>query len=137
MDRYLIPLLFVFTLATDAQQVSSDCQAAQHTMGDLQALRITVEAYYKDHNRYPEASSIEQLAPLASPVYIRDMPLKDGWGNAYLYRSFADGKAYILASPGSDGAFDESTWASKGPRWAKDDAIIRSGQQPKMWEGCK
>jgi hypothetical protein len=137
MHRYLIPLLFIFTLYTDAQLAPSDCQATEDTMHDLQALRITVEAYYKDHNRYPEASSIEQLAPIVSPIYIRDFPTKDRWGNAYLYRSFADGKAYILASSGSDGAFDESTWAGKGPRNAKDDAIVRSGQQPKLWEACK
>lgn len=135
MRYFLIPLFLASTLAT-SQPAASDCQAVDKTNGDLRSLQIVVEAYHKDYNRYPDAVSIEQLAPLASPVYIRDMPLKDAWGTPFLYRTFADGKAYVIASAGSDGKFDETTW-SRAPRSTSEDAIVRSGQNPRLWEGCK
>lgn len=135
--RYVIVALTVLSiLSASAQPVVAECQAVNQTNDSLRALQVTVEAYYKDHKRYPDASSIEQLAPIVSPIYIREMPLRDGWGNPLLYRTFADGKMYVIASPGSDGAFDEKTWA-KAPRTASEDAVVRSGQSAKLWGDCK
>ncbi|MBV9497425.1 MAG: type II secretion system protein GspG [Acidobacteria bacterium] len=137
MLRSLSPLLFVITIATYAQPpAGSDCQATGQTMRDLRNLQTTVEAYYADYKRYPDAVSIAQLQPIVSPIYIRPFPTTDAWGTELLYRTFADGKAYVIASAGSDKQFDERTW-QKGPRNASEDAVIRSGQELKMWEECK
>ena len=135
--KNVILALVVFLLAATihaapATGSSGDCAAAAATVASLRSVQITADAYHIDYKKYPKAASIEELQPLVSPVYIRTMPLRDGWGNPILYMTFADGKAYVIASPGADGKFDESTW-TREPKSYSDDAVIRSGVAPRVW----
>ena len=81
--------------------------AQRKTLLDLKSIGLAVEAYKLDHGVFPETEGYVATAFLRSrvePVYIRELPLADGWGNTFQYRS--DGKSYRIASPGSDGAPD-------------------------------
>jgi len=138
--KHVIIALVVFLLAATLQAApAGDCAAAAETIASLRSLQIVADAYKIDYKKYPPAVSIQELQPLAQPVYIRTMPLRDGWGNPIFYLTFADGKSYVIASPGADGKFDESTW-TREPKSFSDDAVIRSGVAPRVWavgEGCK
>ena len=132
--KHILIALVVFLLAAtvNAAPAPGDCAAAAKTVQALRSLQITAEAYHVDYKKYPPAASVEELQPLVQPVYIRTMPLRDGWGNPIFYLTFADGKSYVIASPGADGKFDESTWTG-APKSYSDDAVIRSGAQPRLW----
>lgn len=133
MKQILIALVvFIFATAVNAAPAPGDCKAAADTIAALRSLQITAEAYHVDYKKYPPAASIAELQPLVQPVYIRTMPLRDGWGNPIFYLTFADGKSYVIASPGADGKFDESTWAG-APKSYSDDAVIRGGAEPRLW----
>lgn len=139
--KHVIIALVIFLLAVTATATAApaDCAAATETLHAMRSLQIVADAYRIDYKKYPPAASIAELQPLAQPVYIRTMPLRDGWGNPIFYLTFADGKSYVIASPGADGKFDESTWTS-APKSYSDDAVIRSGAAPRLWsvtEDCK
>jgi len=77
-------------------------QRLQRTaMADLRSMGTAVEEHSIDHNRYPEASSVGELAQSVSPMYIRRLPTVDPWGNPYEIRSTSD--AYSLRCLGQDG----------------------------------
>src|SRR2546430_17522104 len=112
MKNVIIALVvFLLAAALHAAPAPNDCAAAAETLKALRSLQITAEAYHIDYKKFPPAASIQELQPLVQPVYIRTMPLRDGWGNAIFYLTFGDGKSYVIASPGADGKFDESTWS--------------------------
>lgn len=78
----------------------------QRTMKDMRMIATAVEAYATDENKYPPES---QLKKLLVPTYIKELPEKDGWGNAYSYTASPDGEHYRIASAGSDSVFSWDT----------------------------
>ena len=74
----------------------------ERTMRDIRTLATAVEAYATDENKYPPESELKKVLV---PTYIKEMPEKDGWGNAYYYEVTPDGQHYRIASAGSDNAF--------------------------------
>lgn len=74
------------------------------TMGDLKNIGSAIEGYMTDMYFAPKAESIEELAPLLEPFYIKSVPRTDGFGNAFYYT--AEGELYSIASSGRDGKFD-------------------------------
>ncbi len=55
------------------------------TRGHIELIGSAVEAYKEDHFKAPEAFSINELAKLLEPGYIKNCPLKDAWGNKFYY----------------------------------------------------
>lgn len=105
------------------------------TMNDITKIANGLEAYGLDHGgAYPKASDVAALAS-ALGQYVKDMPARDGWGNAFAYVVSADGKHYRIASAGSDGNFERNTRTiaavdSGHPRLterAEDDVIYADG----------
>jgi hypothetical protein len=76
---------------------------AMITMQHLRALASATEAYATDYNVYPRGD-FNALRPLLEPVYLKAVPLTDGWGNPFLYVS--DGTRYRFVSAGADGHFE-------------------------------
>lgn len=108
--------------------------SAVHTMSEARSLQTAVEAYAQDHQRYPAAKDLKELEKAVGDIYIRTMPTHDGWGNLFLYRVSNDGRSYVIASAGSDGQFDESTWSAPGfSTSSKDDMVLKSGDFTKEW----
>jgi tetratricopeptide (TPR) repeat protein len=78
-----------------------DRLSQQKAMEDLEAIADAMVEYARDKKQYPTVSDIEALRDLLHPVYIRTMPIQDGWGHRYVVES--DATTYTLKSLGKDG----------------------------------
>ncbi|MCU0287481.1 MAG: type II secretion system protein GspG [Acidobacteria bacterium] len=78
------------------------------TMADMEAISKAIEAYTVDHKAAPVGKTLAEIKKKLQPKYIKELPLKDAWGNDYLYfHGTADKKAeYAVASAGKDGVFN-------------------------------
>lgn len=83
-------------------------------MGDLKSVSIAVQSYIVDHEKAPPGKTTGDLEKLLVPFYIKHLPLKDPWGNDYLYRlgTGDDKTGFALACAGKDGVFDG--WDQRG-----------------------
>ena len=79
----------------------------KRTMADMRSIGTAVESYAVDNNVYPVAASNTALQPLVEPIYIKKMPLVDGWSGAYQVTSVAT--AYTIFSMGKDAAGNTCT----------------------------
>ena len=76
----------------------------KRTMADVRSIGTAVESYAIDNNFYPTETDINTLASAAdsvAPIYIKVLPLQDGWRNDFYVSSTTVG--YTLASGGKDG----------------------------------
>ena len=73
----------------------------KRTMADLHSIAKAIESYAVDRNAYPEARTIDELAPLVEPEFIRVLPRSDGWEHPFAVASSTDG--YTIYSRGKDG----------------------------------
>jgi len=104
----------------------------RRTMGDIRSIATAVEAYATDENKYPQESELKKVLV---PTYIKELPEKDGWGNAYSYTVSPDGQHYRIASAGSDSVFAWDTrkltlTEVKEPKYSEDlgeDIIYQDG----------
>ena len=74
----------------------------KRTMADLRSIGTAVESYAVDSNVYPVVSDAASLSLVVSPIYIKTMPLEDGWG--YTFQVASTAVEYTLYSFGKDGA---------------------------------
>ncbi|MBW3565310.1 MAG: type II secretion system protein GspG [Acidobacteria bacterium] len=88
------------------EAVRTDRQRARWTMADMRSIATATEAWAVDHGRYPAAGSVEELALLLSPTYIKGMSHEDRWGNPFHYSVSEDGMHYRVVSSGSDGQLE-------------------------------
>ena len=70
-------------------------------MGISQNVRIYRLKCGIEDQKFPQVSSITELATLVGPHFPQKLPLKDAWGNEFLFTSNAEG--YELRSMGFDG----------------------------------
>ena len=97
----------------------------KRTMGDLRTIATAVESYSIDNNRYPSPSgSVSGLAPVLEPLYIRELPHRDGWQTEIRYDVNAAGTEYTLISYGRDGAADSPV--PSGPTTSFNSDIVFS-----------
>ena len=76
----------------------------QRTMADLRSIATAIEAYAVDNDFYPTALDIDELESVLEPVYIRNIPETDGWGNRLIYLpGEPPGSGYRIRSFGKDG----------------------------------
>jgi type II secretion system protein G len=95
----------------------------KRTMADMRSIGMAWEARAVDMNRYNAAATVPtlpigvtdvQLTSVLSPTYIKQLPLKDGWSNPFLFTvdvawgSVTVGKTYQIRSYGRDGIVDGS-----------------------------
>lgn len=81
------------------------------TMGDMRTLAMALESYVADNNQLPPGNTLADMKAKLEPFYIKSVPLKDAWGNDFLYKTGKD-LQYCLASAGSDGVF--AGWEQQG-----------------------
>ncbi len=74
----------------------------KRTMADLRSIGTAVESYAVDSNLYPVATTAAALAAVVEPIYIKNMPEEDGWGNTFQVASATT--TYTLYSFGKDGS---------------------------------
>jgi type II secretion system protein G len=76
----------------------------KRSMADLRSIGTAVESYAVENSLYPTASDIAVLSDPATgvvPIYLRAVPLRDGWQNSFYVSSTTLG--YTIASGGKDG----------------------------------
>ena len=96
----------------------------KRTMADMRTIATAWEARATDLNRYNAAGAIDlttmnvdipgaDLTNGLAPTYIKTLPVKDGWGNAYKFQAefgwnVTDDPAqqYLIWSPAKDTAFE-------------------------------
>jgi tetratricopeptide (TPR) repeat protein len=79
----------------------ADLLCQQKAMEDLQTIANALFEYAVDHRSYPATSDIKTLKERLHPVYMRSMPVRDGWGNPYVVESSAT--SFTLKSLAKDG----------------------------------
>jgi len=72
------------------------------TMGDLKTIGSAIESYVTDWSFAPQDDTFVSAAGAAyfEPFYIKIVPKKDGWGNAFVYTFLALGDQYSVSSGG-------------------------------------
>ena len=104
--------LLVASVSTPLLLAEIDRARTRRTMGDMRTIATGCESYGSRFDHFPLASSMEELRLLLEPTHVRKLPLVDGWGRSYLFTS--TGVGYVVASRGSDGA------------WERPDAVGRA-----------
>ncbi|MCX6564963.1 MAG: type II secretion system protein GspG [Candidatus Aminicenantes bacterium] len=102
---------------------AADKAKVNGTQAVLKTVGIALEAYLIQNGNSPSAKSFADLQAALVPFYVKELPLKDNWGNELLYKKTgSDG--YLIASSGKDGLFQG--WQQKGeyPRDQYDQDII-------------
>lgn len=78
----------------------------KRTMADMRAVGTAVEAYAVDNNKYPQsASNVSTITTSVEPKYIKKLPTRDGWNNAYDYIAGPNptsAQNYTITSCGKD-----------------------------------
>ena len=123
----------------------------RRTIGSLRTVMTSVEAYAVDHNAYPVAATIDELARFVEPVYVSQLPRSDGWGWPLDYRSSGPSASagsglagtsapvgihcYVVRSPGRDGLFENADpFAGEGgPTVGFDRDIVFASNTPSQW----
>jgi hypothetical protein len=103
------------------------------TMGDIKSISVSIESYIMDNEEAPPGNTLAEIQDKLQPFYIKTLPLKDAWGNDFLYKhGTGDKKAeYAVASGGKDGVFNG--WEQTGFYWVRDikdfgnDIILANG----------
>jgi type II secretion system protein G len=77
----------------------------KRTMADMRAIGTAVEAFAVDNNRYPQAASpVTNITDDLEPVYIKKLPVKDGWETVFDYDAYpaSAAQSYTIQSYGKD-----------------------------------
>jgi hypothetical protein len=101
-------LKFFSNVFTENLSVALQKGKQKATMGDMKTIGTAIESYITDTYHAPEGNSLAEIKDKLEPFYIKKLPLKDGWGNDFLYKhGTGDQKdTYAVASPGKDGVFN-------------------------------
>ena len=93
---------------------ASQTELLRRAMGELRSVGTACESFAVDNNIYPgPVQPIDVVATIATalaPVYIRNLPRVDPWGNPYFF--WSDSAHYALVSYGPDGIpdFPYASW---------------------------
>lgn len=78
---------FVLLVIVPNVRTANERGKMKRTMTDMRTIAVATEAYAGDNNAYPRVQNIDELAKLLVPVYMKDLPRKDGWNGTYLYEA--------------------------------------------------
>lgn len=105
---------YIAEISDSEMQKQTSMHPIKTTMADMRAFATACEAYAVDNNLYPAGNKPQDLVPVLEPMYIKKLPLKDGWGNDYLYMTDSDHQNYWVVSLGADGKQDSGIYNSRG-----------------------
>lgn len=112
----------------------------KRTMADMRSIASALEAYATNTNEFPAANSVEELAPVLTPTYIKAVPTLDGWGTPLAYER-ATPRDYAIASGGADKHLDKGALREYTPRTATQhfdcDIVFANGSFVQYPEGVQ
>ena len=103
----------------------------KRSMSDLRSVGTAIESYAVDTNIYPSSGSMAALATVLQPIYIRNLPLKDGWSNDMVFTASSN-TGYTVGSGGKDGGA-LTVVGTGGPTTNFNDAIIFNNGSFVQW----
>jgi hypothetical protein len=109
----------------------------KRTMADMRTLVTALEARAADTNEYPRVRTVDDLAPLLEPTYIKRMPKTDGWGNPWRYESWG-ADHYAIGSGGRDRKFEKASlrqYSRASTSGWDGDLVFRDGEWISWPEG--
>ena len=74
----------------------------KRTMSDIRTIGSAIEAYSVDNSYYPTAASLAAVQAILEPLFVRTMPMADGWSNPL--QADSTPTSYTILSPGKDGS---------------------------------
>ena len=96
----------------------------KRTMADIRSIATSWEARATDTNKYNAAGglslptvtvSVSGLSAIIAPTYMKKLPAKDGWGNAWMFyvdqamgSTTLSAQTYVIRSKGKDGVADSA-----------------------------
>ena len=97
----------------------------KRTMADLRSIGTAIESYAIDNSGYPATgANLAALAGVLEPLYMRGMPMTDGWNRAInascavteytVCSGGKDGGACVNDAGGQTGAFNDSITFANG-----------------------
>ena len=98
----------------------------KRSMADIRSIGTAAEAYAVDTNFYPTAQTIAAAAGVLEPIYIKKLPLTDGWNNSMSYEGLSTGAGYTVESFGKGGVDDQDITGKTGVFTA--DIVFVDGQ---------
>ena len=108
----------------------------KRTMADMRSIGTAVEAYAVDNNIYPTAASMTAAQPFLEPIYIKKLPLQDGWSNNLVYEpGVSSGAGYTIESYAKTGV-DDGDVGGKTNAFS-DDILFVDGQFTQWPEGIQ
>ena len=109
----------------------------KRTMADIRSIGTAVEAYSVDTNIYPTAADISALRTVIEPIYIKKLPLTDGWNTGMIFQpSSTAGAGYTVRSYGKGAQAEGSPTGGKTTDFTKD-IIFVDGQFTQWPEGVQ
>lgn len=118
----------------------------KRTMADIRGVATAWEARATDYNAYTAAgqgtfvrwSTTADVGTLLTPTYIKTIPTKDGWNNAYTYAvdKASSANAYMIISNGRDGSADGVTTAGPTTQF-ECDIVFSNGSFLRYPEGVQ
>ena len=113
----------------------------KRTMADMRSVATAFEAYRIDNDALPGAPTdgfvpVETVRDQVQPIYIRQLPLVDGWGNTIWI--WTDGASYRIVSAGRDGIVQHdwvTTPGAGGTTSFDSDIVFGDGQFTQWPEG--
>ncbi len=83
-----------------------ECPSTASTAATYLAM-VAIECFKVDFHRYPYLTGVDQAEELLTPVYVKQFPRQDAWGNPLIVHS--DSTGYEVRSLGADGVADQAT----------------------------
>jgi hypothetical protein len=81
---------------------------AKKAMADMRSIGTAIESFAVDNNVYPGPTvglrPIDEIAKTLEPIYIREVPRTDPWGQPYYV--WSTGAAYLIVTGGVDALLD-------------------------------
>ncbi len=82
----------------------------KRSMADMRTIATAIGTYATDINYYPRnIGSLTQLETHIEPVYLRNTPVRDGWGSVYDAVTDSEGDHYTLQSYAKNKTDDDCT----------------------------
>jgi hypothetical protein len=102
------------------------------TMADMKAIAVAIERYILEKRVAPQGNSIAEIRVQLEPEYIKQLPIKDAWGNDFAYSIGKSKTEYYLGSGGRDGLFNgfkqNGSYSIKAITDFNNDIIIQNGE---------
>ena len=106
----------------------------KRTMADMRSIGTAVESYAIDSNFYPTGGTMAAVETDLEPLYIKVLPLVDGWQGTVDYDSAA-GAEYTIESYAKGFANDADAGGATGN--FSDDILFVNGQFTQWPEGAQ